>query len=141
MCLGYKVGQESVEQRLEFFKANESEYVEKINILKTELYVRDELIKELRKILELSKNEKDAVQKEKANIQLSVDTLEYASERTQRIIDSHIIYKCKSGLRYNSVPPPIIGKFAPPSKDFPFTDLDECVKKSEDVSTKLSLVR
>jgi hypothetical protein len=65
MVLGYKRGVESVEQILEFFKTNEFAYIDKINILKGEIFVKDVAITELSKKLEVAQQEKDAVQKEK----------------------------------------------------------------------------
>lgn len=85
--LGYKKGLESVEERLEFFKKNESDYVDNINILKVELFVRDELIKELRMRIEIAHKEKDQVQKEKESIQLRVNMFEHASESVNKLIE------------------------------------------------------
>ncbi|GJV99869.1 putative ribonuclease H-like domain-containing protein [Tanacetum coccineum] len=53
MVLGYKIGLESVEERLEFYKKNESIYEEKIKGLKWDIQVGEITIGELRKKLEI----------------------------------------------------------------------------------------
>ncbi|GJU07299.1 putative ribonuclease H-like domain-containing protein [Tanacetum coccineum] len=52
----------SVEERHEFYKKNESVYVENINGLKWDIQVGEMTIKELRKKLEIVQNEKDGIQ-------------------------------------------------------------------------------
>nr|GFA90777.1 hypothetical protein [Tanacetum cinerariifolium] len=54
MVLGYKLGLESVEERLKFFKTNEFVYIEDIKLLKAEIEMKDIAIKELRRKLELA---------------------------------------------------------------------------------------
>nr|GFB70493.1 hypothetical protein [Tanacetum cinerariifolium] len=49
MVLGYKTGLESVEERLKFFKTNESIYLEDIKVLKVEIQMGEIDIRELRK--------------------------------------------------------------------------------------------
>ncbi|GJS04860.1 hypothetical protein Tco_0321368 [Tanacetum coccineum] len=100
MVLGYKTGLESVEEKLEFYKKNESVYVEKINSLKWDIQVGEITIGDLRKKLKI-------VQKEKDVIQFNVDKFENASK----------------------IPPPYIGNFMPPTHDLSFTGLDEFVNK------------
>lgn len=56
---------ELAEEKLIFYKKNESDYVEKINVLKGEIYVGEVTIKELRKMLETTQKEQYGVQKEK----------------------------------------------------------------------------
>ncbi|GJV89928.1 ribonuclease H-like domain-containing protein [Tanacetum coccineum] len=51
MVVAYKKGLQSVEERLEFYKKNESVYVEKINGLKWDIQVGEMTIRELRKNL------------------------------------------------------------------------------------------
>ncbi|GJS96200.1 reverse transcriptase domain-containing protein [Tanacetum coccineum] len=51
MVLGYKTGLQSVEERLEFFKTNESKYLEDIKGLKFEIDYNEITIRELRKKL------------------------------------------------------------------------------------------
>nr|GEV51539.1 ribonuclease H-like domain-containing protein [Tanacetum cinerariifolium] len=73
MVLGYKDGLKSVEERLKFFKTNDSIYSEDIKILKFEIHCNEITIRELRKKLE-------TVQREKDGIQLTVKKLENASK-------------------------------------------------------------
>nr|GEX65657.1 ribonuclease H-like domain-containing protein [Tanacetum cinerariifolium] len=56
-------------------------------------------IRELRKKLE-------TVQREKYDIQLTIEKLENASKSLNKLIDSQIMDNCKKGLGYNAVPPP-----------------------------------
>ncbi|GKA94122.1 ribonuclease H-like domain-containing protein, partial [Tanacetum coccineum] len=89
MVLGYKTGLESVEEKLEFYKKNESVYVEKINGLKWDIQVGEITIRELRKKLEI-------VQKEKDGIQFNVDKFENASKVLNKIIRAVENSKAKS---------------------------------------------
>ncbi|GJV49242.1 hypothetical protein Tco_1439454 [Tanacetum coccineum] len=100
MVLGYKTCLESVEEKLEFYKKNESVYVENINGLKWDIQVGEITIRELRKKLE-------KIQKEKDSIQFNVDKFENAT----------------------NIPPPYTGNFLPPIPDLSFTGLDEFVNK------------
>ncbi|GJU06119.1 hypothetical protein Tco_1122549 [Tanacetum coccineum] len=122
MVLGYKIGLESVEEKLEFYKKNESVYVEKINCLKCDIQVGEITIGELRKKLE-------RIQKEKDGIQFNVDKFENAYKSLNKIIECQIVENCKKGLGYNAVPPPYTGNFMPPTPDLSFTSLDEFVNK------------
>ncbi|GJX26388.1 ribonuclease H-like domain-containing protein [Tanacetum coccineum] len=118
MVVAYKTGLQSVEERLEFYKKNESVYVEMINGLKWDIQVGEITIVELRKKLEI-------VQKEKDGIQFNVDKFENASKSLNKIIESQIVDNCKKGLGYNAVPPPLTGNFMPPKPDLSFTGLEE----------------
>ncbi|GJT28359.1 ribonuclease H-like domain-containing protein [Tanacetum coccineum] len=125
MVLGYKTCLESVEEKLEFYKKNESVYVEKINGLKWDIQVGEITIRELRKKLE-------KIQKEKDSIQFNVDKFENASKSLDKLIECQIVDNCKKGLgyeKYNAVPPPYTGNFMPPTPDLSFTGLDEFVNK------------
>nr|GEW82156.1 retrovirus-related Pol polyprotein from transposon TNT 1-94 [Tanacetum cinerariifolium] len=73
MVLGYKMGLESVEERLELFKKNKFIYLKDIKVLKVEIQIKEIAITELRRKLEVA-------QKEKHGIQLTVDKLENASK-------------------------------------------------------------
>ncbi|GKA15550.1 hypothetical protein Tco_0695297 [Tanacetum coccineum] len=122
MVLGYKTGLESVEERLEFYKKNESIYEEKIKGLKWDIQVGEITIGELRKKLEI-------VQKEKDGIQFNVDKFENASKSLNKLIESQIVDNCKKGLCYNAVPPPYIRNFMPPKPDLSVIGLDKFVNK------------
>ncbi|GJX52789.1 hypothetical protein Tco_0281158 [Tanacetum coccineum] len=88
MVLGYKTGLESVEEKLEVYKANESIYLQDIKGLKFEIHIREITIRELRKKLEI-------VQKEKDGIQLNVDKFEHASKSLNKLIECQIVDNCK----------------------------------------------
>ncbi|GJX82579.1 ribonuclease H-like domain-containing protein [Tanacetum coccineum] len=122
MVLAYKSGLESVEEKLEVYKANESIYSQDIKVLKFEIECKDIAIRELRKKLEIAQKEKDG-------IQFNVDKFENASKSLNKLIESQIVDNCKKGLGYNAVPPPYTGNFMPPTPDLSFTGLDEFVNK------------
>ncbi|GJU15841.1 putative reverse transcriptase domain-containing protein [Tanacetum coccineum] len=116
---------ESVEEKLEFYKKNESVYVENINGLKWDIQVGEITIRELRKKLE-------KIQKEKDSIQFNVDKFKNASKSLNKLIECKIVDNCKKGLgyeKYNAVLPPYTGNFMPPTPDLSFTGLDEFVNK------------
>ncbi|GKD41693.1 hypothetical protein Tco_1261900 [Tanacetum coccineum] len=58
MVLAYKSGLESVEEKLEVYKANKSIYSQDIKVLKFEIECKDIAIRELRKKLEIAQKEK-----------------------------------------------------------------------------------
>ncbi|GKA69899.1 hypothetical protein Tco_0775963, partial [Tanacetum coccineum] len=58
MVLGYKTGLESVEEKLEVYKANESIYLQDIKGLKFEIHIEEIAIRELRKKLKIVQKEK-----------------------------------------------------------------------------------
>ncbi|GJW15078.1 hypothetical protein Tco_0019211 [Tanacetum coccineum] len=125
MVLGYKTRLESVKEKLEVYKENESIYLQDIKGLKFEIHIGEIAIRELRKKLEI-------VQKEKDDIQLNVDKFEHASKSLNKIIKCQIVDNCKKGLgykNYNAVSPPHTGNFMPPTPDLSFTGLDEFVNK------------
>ncbi|GJT18697.1 hypothetical protein Tco_0877403 [Tanacetum coccineum] len=125
MVLGYKTGLQSVEEKLDVYKANESIYLQDIKGLKFEIHIEEITIRELRKKLE-------TVQKEKNGIQLNVDKFEHASKSLNKLIECQIVDNYKKGLgyeNYNAVPPPYTGNFMPPTPNLSFTGLDEFVNK------------
>nr|GEY03592.1 hypothetical protein [Tanacetum cinerariifolium] len=125
MVLGYKTGFESVEKRLEFFKTNESIYLEDIKVLKVKIQMGEIAIRELRKKLEITQKEKDG-------IQLTIDKFKNAFKILNKLIECQIVDNYKKGLgyeNYNAVPPPYTGNFMPPTPDLSFTSLDEFVNK------------
>nr|GEU67498.1 hypothetical protein [Tanacetum cinerariifolium] len=95
MVLGYKMGLESVEERLEFFKKNKSIYLEDIKVLKVEIQIKEIAITELRKKLKIAQKEKDG-------IQLTVEKLENASKSLNKLMDYQIVDNCKKGLGYEN---------------------------------------
>ncbi|GKF17277.1 ribonuclease H-like domain-containing protein, partial [Tanacetum coccineum] len=90
---------ESIEARLLVYKKNESVYKEDIKVLKREIHLREVAITELRMKLELA-------QKQKEEIQLTVENFENSSKNLSKLIDCQIFDNYKIGLGYNVVPPP-----------------------------------
>nr|GEV00571.1 ribonuclease H-like domain-containing protein [Tanacetum cinerariifolium] len=91
----YKRGLEYVEARLLVYKKNESDYKEDIKLLKREIYIKEVAITELRRKLELAQKQKD-------EIQLTVEIFENSSKSLNKLIDCQIVDKCKTG---NVLPP------------------------------------
>nr|GEY47127.1 hypothetical protein [Tanacetum cinerariifolium] len=106
----YKTGLRSVEARLLVYKKNKYDYEDDIKLLKCEIYLKDIAIIELRRKLKLA-------QKQKYEIQLTVENFKNPSKSLSKLLDNQIADKCKAGLGYNVVPPPYTGKFLPPKPD------------------------
>ncbi|GJZ65359.1 ribonuclease H-like domain-containing protein [Tanacetum coccineum] len=121
-AITYKTGLESVEARLLVYKKNKSVYEEDIKLLKREIHLREVAITELRRKLELAQKQKD-------EIQLTVEKYENSSKSLSKLIDCQIVDKCKTGLGYNVVPPPYTGNFMPPKPDLSFSGLEEFVNE------------
>ncbi|GJT50918.1 putative ribonuclease H-like domain-containing protein [Tanacetum coccineum] len=121
-AITYKIGLESVEARLLVYKKNESVYEEDIKVLKCEIHLREVAITELRRKLELAQKQKD-------EIQLTVENFENSSKNLSKLLDCQIVDKCKTGLGYNVVPPPYTGNFLPPKHDLSFYGLEEFVNE------------
>ncbi|GJT41729.1 hypothetical protein Tco_0941594 [Tanacetum coccineum] len=121
-AIAYKTGLESVKARLLVYKKNESVYEEDIKVLKREIHLREVAITELRRKLELAQKQKD-------EIQLTVEKFENSSKSLSKLIDYQIVDKCKIGLGYNAVPPPYTGNFMPPKPDLSFSSLEEFVSE------------
>ncbi|GJW21666.1 putative reverse transcriptase, RNA-dependent DNA polymerase [Tanacetum coccineum] len=97
-----------------------SVYEEDIKLLKHEIHLREVAITELRRKLELAQKQKD-------KIQLTVEKYKNSSKSLSKLIDYHIVDKCKTGLGYNDVPPTYIGHFMSPKPDLSFSGLEEFV--------------
>nr|GEW58077.1 ribonuclease H-like domain-containing protein [Tanacetum cinerariifolium] len=125
MVLGYKSGLESLEERLKFFKTNESIYLKDIKLLKVKHQMKDIAITELRRKLDLAQKEKD-------NIQLTIDKLKNTSKSLNKLIDYQIVGNCKKGSgyeNYNADLPPYTRNFMPPKPDLSFTGIDKFSNK------------
>ncbi|GKB64900.1 hypothetical protein Tco_0921086 [Tanacetum coccineum] len=85
-------------------------------------YKTEVAITELRRKLELAQKQKD-------EIQLTVEKLKNSSKSLSKLIDCQIVDKCKTGLGYNVVPPPYTGNFMPPKPDLSFSGLEEFVNE------------
>nr|GEU63763.1 reverse transcriptase domain-containing protein [Tanacetum cinerariifolium] len=115
-------GLEPVEARLLVYKKNESVYEEDIKLLKREIHLREIAITELRRKLELAQKQKD-------EIQLTVENFENSSKNLSKLLDCQILDKCNTGLGYNVVPPLYTGNFLPPKPNF--SCLEEFVNESK----------
>ncbi|GKD17034.1 hypothetical protein Tco_1206192 [Tanacetum coccineum] len=71
----------------------------------------------------------ELAQKQKDEIQLTVEKLENSSKSLSKLIDCQIVDKCKIGLRYNVVPHPYTRNFMPPKLDLSFSGLEEFVNE------------
>ncbi|GJU23442.1 ribonuclease H-like domain-containing protein [Tanacetum coccineum] len=91
----------------------------KINVI---TYKTEIAITELRRKLELAQKQKD-------EIQLTVEKLENSSKSLSKLIDCQIVDKCKTGLGYNAIPPPYIGNFMPPKHDLSLFGIEEFVNE------------
>ncbi|GJS81932.1 putative ribonuclease H-like domain-containing protein [Tanacetum coccineum] len=91
---------------------------ERIGFDKYKTLKREVGITELRRKLELAQKQKD-------EIQLTVENSENSSKSLSKLLDCQIVDKCKTSLGYNSVPPPYIGNFMPPKPDLSFSGLEE----------------
>ncbi|GJU40178.1 hypothetical protein Tco_1193135 [Tanacetum coccineum] len=118
MVIAYKTGLESVEEKLEVYKANESIYSQYIKVLNFEIECKDIVVRELKKKPEIAQKEKDG-------IHFNVNKFENASKCLDKLIDSQIVDNYKKGLGYNAVSPPYTGNFMPPTHDLSFTGLEE----------------
>ncbi|GJY72559.1 hypothetical protein Tco_0476262, partial [Tanacetum coccineum] len=85
-------------------------------------YKTEVAITKLRRKLELA-------QKQKYEIQLTVENFENSSKNLSKLIDCQIVDNCKTGLGYNDVPPPYTGNFMPPKLDLSFSGLKEFTSK------------
>ncbi|GJY13167.1 hypothetical protein Tco_0382476 [Tanacetum coccineum] len=74
--------------------------------------------KKLGRKLELSQKQKD-------EIQLTVENFKNSSKNLSKLIDYQIVDKCKTGLRYNAIPPPYTRNIMPPIPDLSFSGLEE----------------
>nr|GEU28592.1 retrovirus-related Pol polyprotein from transposon TNT 1-94 [Tanacetum cinerariifolium] len=99
---------------------NESIYGEDIKLLKRKIYLREIAITELRRKLELAQKQKD-------EIQLTIENFENSSKNLGKLLYCQIIDKCKAGLAYNAVLPPYTRNFMPPKLDLSFYGLEEFV--------------
>ncbi|GKF21374.1 hypothetical protein Tco_0070012 [Tanacetum coccineum] len=82
---------------------------------------------ELKRKLELAIKEKDEVQ-------LTVQKIENSSKSLNKLLDSKIMDKYKTGLGYNDVPPPYTRNFMPPKSDLVYPILDDFVDVNESIS-------
>ncbi|GJS32907.1 ribonuclease H-like domain-containing protein [Tanacetum coccineum] len=89
--IAYKTGLESVEARFLIYKKNESVYEEDIKVLKCKIHLGEVAITELKRKLELAQKQKD-------EIQLTVENFENSSKNLSKLIDYQIVDLSFSGL-------------------------------------------
>ncbi|GJT33757.1 ribonuclease H-like domain-containing protein [Tanacetum coccineum] len=114
----YKRGLASVEERLVFYKKNESMLNDQIAVLKRDASYKDSDINGLEKQVERLK-------KEKEENQFKIDNYENASKSLDQMIGNQLVGNNKKGLGYNTVPPPLTGLFAPPSVDLSSSGIEK----------------
>ncbi|GJR11527.1 ribonuclease H-like domain-containing protein [Tanacetum coccineum] len=114
----YKRGLASVEERLVFYKKNESMLSDQIAVLKRDASFNESNINGLEKQVERLK-------KEKEENQFKIDNFENASKSLEQLIANQISDNHKKGLGYNAVPPPLTGLFAPPSVDLSSSGIEK----------------
>ncbi|GKF13542.1 ribonuclease H-like domain-containing protein, partial [Tanacetum coccineum] len=95
-------------------------HLEDIKVLKHEIHLREVAIIKLRRKLELAQKQKD-------EIQLTVENIKNSSKSLSKLIKCQITDKCKTGLGYDAVPPPYTGNFMPSKPDLSFNGLEEFV--------------
>ncbi|GJT68742.1 ribonuclease H-like domain-containing protein [Tanacetum coccineum] len=120
--IAYKTDLVFVEARLLVYKKNGYVYEEDIKVLKRKIHLREVAITELRRKLELAQKQKD-------EIQLTIENFENSSKTLSKLIDCQIVDKYKTGLGYNAVPPPYIGNFVPPKPNLSFSGLEEFISE------------
>ncbi|GJU59128.1 hypothetical protein Tco_1236894 [Tanacetum coccineum] len=84
-------GLESLEARLLVYKKNEYVYEEDIKVLKREIHLREVAIIELRRKLELAQKQKD-------EIQLTIEIFENSSKNLSKLIDGQDIEKMQNRI-------------------------------------------
>ncbi|GJY94544.1 hypothetical protein Tco_0510905 [Tanacetum coccineum] len=94
-AIAYKTGLKSVEARLLVYKKNEFVYEEDMKVLKREIHLIKVAITELKRKLEVAQKQKD-------EIQLTVENFENSSKSLSKLIDCQIVDKCKTSLGYNA---------------------------------------
>ncbi|GJY11438.1 putative ribonuclease H-like domain-containing protein [Tanacetum coccineum] len=114
----YKMGLESVEKRLVFYKKNERMLCDQIAVLKSNASFNEAEIITLKKIIEKLK-------KEKEDNLLKINNYDNATKSLDKVIGSQLVDNNKKGLGYNAVPPPLTGLFAPPSIDLSNSGLEK----------------
>ncbi|GJR17667.1 ribonuclease H-like domain-containing protein [Tanacetum coccineum] len=113
-CLGnVKILKKQNEQLLKDLRTS------KLNVIS---YKTEVAIIELRRKLELAQKQKD-------EIQLTIEKFENSSKSLSKLLDCQIVDKRKTSLGYNAVPPPYTGNFMPPKLDLSFSGLEEFVNE------------
>nr|GEU39261.1 hypothetical protein [Tanacetum cinerariifolium] len=110
----------SVEARLVIYKKNEDIFEDNIKILKLNIHLRDNALTKLRKKLEKAKKERD-------EIKITLEKFENSTKTLNKMLDSQVNDKNKTGVGYHAVPLLYTGNFMPPKPNLILTDVDEYV--------------
>nr|GEW91423.1 reverse transcriptase domain-containing protein [Tanacetum cinerariifolium] len=144
--VSYKIGLQSVKERLTHYKKNEIVFEEKINILKLEVKLRNNALVENTKKLEKA-------EKERAELELTLKKFQNSSKSLNNLLENQVSDKVKTGLGYkaashavesfvnsfemlknsenvksisdkgyHAVPPPYTRNYIPPKPDLTFID-------------------
>lgn len=112
-----------LEKQIIHFRENELTFSDTKGMLNRDILLKDAEIGLLRR--EFAK-----VKQAKENIHLTVTTLENASACTKSIVENQMNKKIKSGIGYNTCPPPYRGIPYPPGIDLAESGLHELTNKS-----------
>ncbi|GKA41150.1 hypothetical protein Tco_0733743, partial [Tanacetum coccineum] len=93
--VSYKEGLESVEARLAHYKKNEAVFEKSINVLKLKVKLRDTALVKNKKKLEKAEKERD-------ELKLTLEKFQNSSKSLNNLLESQVIDKFKTGLRYNA---------------------------------------
>nr|GFA77758.1 hypothetical protein [Tanacetum cinerariifolium] len=85
-----------------------------------DIHLRDNALTELRKKLEKAEKERD-------EIKISLEKFENSSKTLNKMLDSQVNDKSKTGIGYHTVPPPYTGNFMPPKPYLILADVDKYV--------------
>nr|GEU54028.1 hypothetical protein [Tanacetum cinerariifolium] len=108
------------EARLVIYKKNEEIFKVNIKILNLDIHLRDNALTELRKKLKKAEKERD-------EIKITLEKFENSSKTLNKMLDTQVNDKNKTGIGYHVVPPHYIGNFMPPKPDLILIDMDEYV--------------
>ncbi|GJX67255.1 putative ribonuclease H-like domain-containing protein [Tanacetum coccineum] len=99
----YQYALESVEERIEVHKKNETFYKENIKSLNIDVKLRDNVLAQFRQRFELAEKEIDELKRDKNQC---------LDEKVSQVAE-----KTKSGERYHAAPPLLTGNFMPPKPE------------------------
>ncbi|GJZ62593.1 ribonuclease H-like domain-containing protein [Tanacetum coccineum] len=135
----YKAGLESVEARLDMYKKNEVVFEEDIKILKLDIMLRDNALREISKKFEKAEKERDdlklTLEKFKNSsknlsklLEIKVsDKFKTSVGSDSQVVDSQVNDKYKTGKGYHVVPPPYTGNFMPPKPNLVLVNEEQYV--------------
>ena len=107
--INHKCGLATLEKQIIHFRANELTFTDTKILLNREILAKGEEIKMLR-------TECEKVTLSRDNIQLTVTKMEMASDCTRNIVENQMNKRIRSGIGYNTCPPPYRGIPCPPDQ-------------------------